>query len=151
MPELKAAYVVDIPGEYAFVEFIPQNQNIGDWSEMFTIMFLEGEKRTPERFVNGLYGLKKFQCAHAYWSVIESDELSVLYEWSLDDCRGFEDQHQISRILQGNDGLHSVGYVQKTNKMPEDTRNLWIKRLRSAYVVMGDSSVPIVLRKAAFQ
>lgn len=139
------AYATDTLGMSNIVERIPDGQTLDNWAEMITIQFFEGERRTPQDFVTGLESQMKQRCPSVEWSVIETDRTGVLYEWRLDRCSEQQDQHELSRLLRGNDGLHRIAYVEKVRRLSNDTRDTWIANLRSAYLVKGNSGTRVIL------
>jgi len=142
----KVAYAKDVPGKGNIIERIPKSETLKNWTKMVTIQFVEGERRTAQEFMDGLKASNVQQCPAAVWSVIESDRTSILYEWSIKGCSRHPDQHELARLLRGNDGMHRVAYVEKVQRLSKDVRNQWIANLKSAYLTKGRSTEPVVLK-----
>jgi hypothetical protein len=125
------------------VEFVPTTESIGNWSRMFTIQFLEGEKRTPNTVMKALETQMRARCPNAKWGVVSEDSTSVTYEWAISGCSGHPDQHEVSRLLKGNDGVHRIAYVRKTNQLEGNERDTWLKAFANAYVEKGGKRVAV--------
>ena len=133
-------------GKGTIVELIPASESIDKWQHLATIQFLEGEHRTPRAFMDALEASMKTRCpANTDWRVIGEEPHSVAYEWRIHSCSGQDDQTEIARILQGNDGLHRIAYAEKGETMKPENREFWMAALRKAYVAKGDVSKPIAL------
>ncbi|MEQ1935077.1 MAG: hypothetical protein ABL962_14555 [Fimbriimonadaceae bacterium] len=125
------------------VEFIPTAESIGNWSRMFTIQFLEGGKRSPRAVMKVLESQMRARCPGSKWGVVNEDPASVTYEWSLSGCAGHPDQHEVARLLKGNDGVHRIAYVRKTAQLDDTERNTWLKAFANAYVEKGGQKVVV--------
>ena len=142
----KVAYAKDVPGRGNIVERIPSGESLNNWSKMVTIQFMEGDQRTPSVFMDALKGQMIQRCPKVEWAVVESNNSSILYEWNIKNCSGQQDQHEVSRLLRGNDGLHRIAYVEKVPQLSKETRERWIANLKSAYLVKGGPNSPVVLK-----
>ena len=131
------------PGS-TLVEFIPTTESIGNWSRMFTIQFLEGEKRSPNLLMRVLESQMRARCPNAKWDVVNEDSTSVTYEWVLSACAGHPDQHELARLLKGNDGVHRIAYVRKTRQLEGTERDTWLKAFANAYVEKGANGLPLL-------
>ncbi|HYD58538.1 MAG TPA: hypothetical protein VEB41_16655, partial [Burkholderiales bacterium] len=74
------------------------------------------------------------RCPGAKWRVVNQDSTSVTYEWSLSGCAGHSDQHEVARLLKGNDGVHRIAYVRKTPQLDAAERSTWLRAFANAYV-----------------
>jgi hypothetical protein len=134
-------------GKGTIVELVPVSESINKWQQLGTIQFLEGEHRTPQSLMEALETTMKTRCPGATdWRMVSAEPHSVTYEWRIQSCTGQDNQAEIARILQGNDGLHRIAYTEKGDTMKPENRELWMKVLNKAYVAKGDPSHPIVLK-----
>jgi hypothetical protein len=133
-------------GRGTIVELIPVSESIDKWQQLGTIQFFEGENRAPQVLMEALEERMKTRCPTSTdWRVISEEPHSVTYEWRIHSCTGQDNQMEISRILQGNDGLHRIAYTEKGDAMTPENRELWMEVLRKAYVAKGDANHPIAL------
>ena len=137
----KKAYAKDVPGQGNIIERIPKDESLDNWTKMITIQFLENEHSAPREFMKGLERTMTGRCPDVTWSVIDSTSNSILYEWRIAGCQGQDDQHEVARLLRGNDGLHRFAYVEKVPELAPEVREQWIANLRSAYLVKGSTVV----------
>jgi hypothetical protein len=101
-------------GRGTIVELIPASESIDQWQQLATIQFFEGEHRTPQVVMRALETSMKTRCpTSTEWRVSGEELHSVPYEWRIHSCTGQDNQTEISRILQGNDGLHRIAYTEK--------------------------------------
>jgi hypothetical protein len=133
----------DVPGKGNIVEFIQEKENINAWTKIATIQFLENNNNTPSSVVSTLEKSMKKKCQNVKWNILEESSNSVLYEWSLSKCSTLENQHELSRFLKGNDGLHRVAYTEKGFMMSAKTRNYWIDKLSKAQVIKNGKKVSL--------
>lgn len=81
------------------------------------------------------------RCPGSFWNIINQDSASVMYEWKIVDCASNPDQHEIARLLKGNDGVHRIAYTEKTKALSSVVRDKWINALTDAYVEKGGKKV----------
>jgi hypothetical protein len=124
-------------------EFIPTSESIRSWSRMFTIQFLEGERSPPAAVMKVLQSQMLGRCPNTKWVIVSEDAVSVTYEWSIADCSGQADQHEVARLLKGNDGVHRIAYVRKVSQLEADERERWLKWFADAYVEKAGKRVSV--------
>jgi hypothetical protein len=129
---------------HTIAEFVPSDESIDNWTRLLTIQFIEGESRSPQSLMDVLKSTMLERCPGSYWEVISQDSLSTLYEWKITNCSDNPDQHEIARLLRGNDGLHRIAYTEKTSEMDAATHEIWISTFKDAYVEKGGKKVVIV-------
>ncbi len=139
----KLGYGSDRRGQ-TIAEYVPSNESINNWTKLLTIQFLEGENRSPSAVMDDLKSRMQSRCPGSYWSVISQDSVSILYEWNIKGCSPNPDQHEIARLLKGNDGVHRIAYVEKTSAMNQAIREKWIASFKEAYVEKGGKKVVLV-------
>ena len=122
-------------------EFIPTSETMRNWTRMFTIQFLEGERNSPAAVMKTLQAQMLSRCPEAKWVVGSEDGVSITYEWAIANCPGQANQHEIARLLKGNDGVHRIAYVRKISELESDERERWLKWFAAAYVEKGRKRV----------
>lgn len=154
LPGWKTGYANNQENE-AVVEFIPAGETIKNWSQIYTIQFMKGIQVPLETYAGYMMGVISQQCQEVSSKEIEQNKTSVLFEWDAYNCKtpsiwtdykgANGSQHEIARILVGNDGLHRIAYTQKDEAIPETIRATMIKSMQSAYVEKDGE--PVVLKK----
>jgi hypothetical protein len=114
--------------------YVPREESISNWTKQFTIQFHEDVKASPIAWMTDLRSLMQKRCPGSYWQVLNQDSASVLYEWKISGCGGNPNQHEIARLLKGNDGLHRIAYVEHASTIDPAVRDQWIKAFSDAYV-----------------
>jgi hypothetical protein len=150
---LKVGHAADVRGRGTIVEYIPADEEIGQWRHLVTVQFLEGERRSPEEMVRELENKARGYGGALEWRVLERDATSLVYEWRLLDCgkQGpeYQDQCEIARLLRGNDGLHRVAYTERARAMDATARDAYLEAFRKAYVVKGPEKQRVVVAPVA--
>jgi len=132
-------------GDASYIrELIPKDDNIKNWSKLVTIQYIHGKSNVaPKEFVTALINNIKKSCSDAEWSIIESSTRSIIYEWSTKECKPptkssspniFTPQHEVARIIFGNEGIHKASYNEKTKNLNPDIRDRWISVIRKSSV-----------------
>lgn len=115
-------------------EYIPYDESIKNWSKMVTVQFKSGRKDDPQVFMNDLKNKMIKRCENLVWDVIKKEKNSVLYEWRIKECSPHSDQHEIAKLILGNDGLHRVAYTEKVQNISPKKRAEWIYKLTNTYL-----------------
>lgn len=134
------------PGVGSRMQWIPVDEELGSWTQMATVQFMEGYRMKPAEVVAKLEATLRRRCPSRFWNVIDEGAHSVTYEWSVDACEDQENLHELARLMQGNDGLHRISYACKTTEIDPETRAYWLGVFARAYVAKGDPTKPIVVR-----
>ena len=124
-----------IQGKYSIIEQIPEGETVQNWSELITIQNFAGTRGSPEHFLEHLKAIREKVCpGSTTWNIIEKDKRSVLYEWRAKPCAGFPEQHEISRILDGNWNRFRIAYTAKVKEIPAGKRSKLIQSMSEASV-----------------
>ncbi len=126
-------------------EFLPKREKIKKWKHLATIQFIEGESLSPIEFMQTLKVKMTKRCKDTKWNIINETKYTITYEWSIDSCKKNKDQHEIARILQGNDGLHRIAYTEKKSEMDMNNKKIWLSVIYDAYVAKGSPDNPVNL------
>ena len=124
-------------------EFVAPGETLSNWSRMLTIQFLEGERASPRQVVERARKNMQAECPGAELTVISEDALSVTYEWWTGTCTRETSQHEVARLIRGNDGVHRVAYVRKVPRLETQEREKWLQILSEAYVIKGERRVEV--------
>jgi hypothetical protein len=122
-------------------EFVPRDESVDNWSQLLTIQFIEQRGVSPLMVMDQLKSKMQSRCPGSMWRIIQQDSLSVLYEWSIASCGGNPDQHEIARLLKGNDGIQRVAIATKSADFSPSDREQWVRVLFEAYVVKDGHKV----------
>ena len=124
-------------GDASYIkEIIPDTDDITNWSKIVTIQYLDTRSNVPPiEFASALITQIRATCPMTEWNVIDSSSRSVTYEWFFTICipsngafipNIHSAQHEIARVIFGNEGIHKTSYNEKTNNIDPVTRNQWL-------------------------
>jgi len=125
-------------------EFIPENESINNWSKMITVQFKSGRKDSPKLFMETLKISMEKQCKNTIWKIIKKNNNSILYEWRISNCEHHSDQHEIARLLRGNDGLHRTAYTEKIKEISTMKRQEWIEKFTNTVLKKNGKIVNVL-------
>ena len=118
-------------------EWVPKGESINSWSQLLSIQFVEGIRKSPFDYAAELSAKRKEQCPGTNWSELKRDENTIYYKFSFPDCAGQKAQLEVTRLFRGNDGLHRLSYTQKGTKMDEDKEKYYLHQFGDAFVAKG--------------
>jgi hypothetical protein len=118
-------------------EWVPKGENINSWSQLLSVEFIEGVKKSPFDFAAELAAQKTVQCPGTEWSEIKRDQNTIYYKFTFPDCAGHKAQVEITRLFRGNDGLHRLSYAQKGAKMDTAREQYFLYQFDNSFVVKG--------------
>jgi len=125
-------------------EYVPRNESIRNWSKLYTVQYSKNTNVVPKSFAKALLQRIQLSCPEMKSKLINNDNISVMYEWSAPACNNPNApknsqnintaQHEIFRIIKGNEGFFKLSYVEKTKKMNSETRAKWINKLNKSQI-----------------
>ena len=124
-----------VKGKYRIIEQVPEGGSVQNWPGLLTIQNFASKAGSPEFFVEELKALREKTCpGSTTWNVIEQDGRSILYEWWAKPCAGYAEQHEISRIIDGNSNRFGIAYTAKFSEIPVEKRTAMIQSMSEATV-----------------
>ena len=122
----------------AIVELPGKGQTVENWRELSTQQTFDRKyyPDAPEVFMNKLKAKMQARCPNVDWRVLQQDAHSILYEWSITNCPGNEDQHEVARILSGPYSTWRAALTSKVKDLPAQERDEWIKSLSEAKITV---------------
>ena len=136
-------------GHATLVEYVPSGQTLANWRELLTIQGLDDRRgpQAPRPVMDELEAKMRARGGELEWKVIEEDERSVTYEWTLHGANGIEDQGELVRLIRGNDALHRAAYAYKGIPLAPERRSNRLELLRHARVVKGEAQIQAAMRE----
>jgi len=105
------------------------------WSELITVGFLSDDKITVDEYLQYYEKQMKIRCPGTKHQIIERETYSV-YFTNLYPCGGT--QSEISRFIQGNDGIHRLSYTVKGRELTSGEKEEWLTILRNSFIAKGE-------------
>lgn len=138
----KVGYVTDTRYQ-TLVEFVPDNETVLNWSRMLNIQFFEGVRKPVQQVMPVLMAGIQRSCPDVTWFVLSEDSASVTYEWSVENCKGQDDQTEIVRLLQGNDGVQRIAFVCKSEYCDPQEQAIVLDYFSKAYVEKNGKKITL--------
>ncbi len=125
-------------GDQTMVEFVLENESVGNWSELVTTQLFAGlqEKMSVAEYVAAMHKSIGERCPKVKWNTIRSGDTDAVYEWSVSACSGVADQSEIARVFKGLEGIHIVHYAMRKPDMPAASRKEWLGLLERARLLI---------------
>lgn len=118
-------------GVGTIIEALPPGESLEAWTQMLTIQSLESlQGREALEVAEELLAEQKAKYGDVEQHILGEDEFSVVYEWLLQGHPEHPDQHELARLIEGNDAIHRVAYVRKGPRMELAERARWLEALR---------------------
>jgi hypothetical protein len=113
------------------VEFVHQGETVENWTELVTWEFFQTLKTdTLEGTMDRMKLYFSEKHPNITWNVISKSDTDLIYEWKLQNDPTNEDQHEIARMMRGENGIHLIRYTIKTPNIPSQKREEWLNLLR---------------------
>lgn len=125
-------------GGFARYYVPPGEKELKSWSQLITVGFLSGNKITIKEYLQADENRMKVRCPGTRHQVIESDAYNVYFTNTYPPCGGRESQAEISRFIQGNDGIHSVSYTVRGRELTSGEKEKWLTILRNSFIAKGE-------------
>jgi hypothetical protein len=128
------------------IEFVRPGEKIDNWTELLTMQVLR-KPTSPDpidAFVARMHTADAKLCPNGFVQNViaqgfrtETEEASIIYEWKMQNCRPHADQHEVAKIVYGKFSIFRLAYVAKTEKLAPEKREMWIKELKGAKIVVN--------------
>lgn len=115
-------------------EYVPKSETVQAWSEMYTVQRLYDlkKKSTPSQMMSSIEEtLKKTDPEIEFAALLESKS-DVLFHWHNKGSKEHPAQHEIVRLVAGEQDIHRIAYARKGSQIPNDEAQVWIDVLRKA-------------------
>lgn len=92
------------------------------------------EKTSVQDLMQNMKAGLEQQFPEVQWQVMQAEDNNVVFEWWLQG-EDLPQQHEIVRLLQGDEDIHRLAYSVQTAPLAQEQREQWIKRLQQAKLV----------------
>lgn len=116
-------------------QYIPENETINNWTELFTIQTMENARLDPLNVFHlllkelGNIGSGANIVGHR---IISNDDRGLLAEWWIDQ-QAPTDQHEWIRIFNAGSSTAILRYTTKKTDKLDESAKVWIPILMGAY------------------
>lgn len=118
-----------------FHEYVTGGQTVDNWRELVTLQMYRGRqtKVAADEHANAFIALLRKTCGgKAVITVIRSGPADTLFEWRINGHAQISDQHEIVRVLAGQQALIVIHYAARTPALAAADRRKWIAILDKA-------------------
>lgn len=128
--------------QYANSEYTPNGETVQNWTQMFSTRRSIGllEQTTMESYVQRIESILRQVAATGEldWKLHYKDDKRIVYEWSIKNVPGKEDQWEMAACFAGQSDVHTIAYANKTLPQDPAVRQKWMKVLTSAKLLTTD-------------
>ncbi len=123
-------------GTQSVVEYVLEGEAVNAWSELVTVNLLFGLQQVPlSKVMENTKSIIVQSCPQTDWKNISEGTNNLIYEWEIKSCPKAEKQHEIVRLLAGNDGMWTIRYTTKKVPISDDVRQKWIELLNAVTLI----------------
>jgi tetratricopeptide (TPR) repeat protein len=112
----------------SLMEYVIEGETVENWSELVTVA--SQKQTTPEEFMKTTKERIARLCPTIEWKVLSKSDKEIMYECMITNCPGQDNQHEIARIISGENGIHRMHYVTKKVPITSEKREEWIGLLK---------------------
>lgn len=129
----------------SMIEVIPVNQTNQTWSDLICIQYISKsnmEATSLKQMMNNICYTIESSCpeSEVKWKIIEENEDSILYEWTLDDpINNCPFECEIARAVWTGKGFHRIGFNKRHRPITREERSKWIKLLKENVSILPAS------------
>lgn len=125
------------PDGRGFIFYAPPD-NPKPWTRMVVIGYHKSPSMSANQFVEGKTKYISSQCPGTTHQVIESDTYNVYFINKYPACKDAGPQSEITRIVQGNEGLGRLSYMVQGRELTSSEKEQWLAILRKSHLLNGD-------------
>ncbi len=129
-------------GEMGVGEFVPNEQNPFSWTKLIAYTYVRFSRINAAERRDKFKALKDFyekRCPGLVtFNLISEDKNGVIYDRFSKPCRGHPTEHTIGRVFDGKFDRWKIYYSERTARIPDGERQMWIAWLKRAKLVTSE-------------
>ena len=123
------------PG-FTLTEYLLAGESRSSWSESLGTTFgAASTGDTVDAQIARLRSHVETLCGSMSWTTLSRTASELRYHWSISNCPGQPDQHELGRFVVTTAGVHRASYVRKTSLLSDAEVDSWFAVLSRARVV----------------
>jgi len=123
------------PG-HTLTEYLLAGESRSSWSESLGATFSEASTGdTVDSQIARLKSQIESLCGRIAWQTLSRSPSELRYHWSISNCPGQQDQHELGIFFITAAGVHRAAYVRKTTVLADSEADYWFRVLSRARVV----------------
>ena len=118
----------------SITEYIPKTENVQKWTEMYSVQrfYQMKGKLTPKQMMHNILDRLKDNIPGVSFVTLVDTENDVLFHWRDKGGKDRPAQHEIVRLIAGEQDIHRLAYVRKVAQIPAVEAQAWIDLIRQA-------------------
>jgi len=121
-------------GTQAIIEYVLPGETVDGWTELVSVVTFPGAQETKS--LAGIVGNFKDkllkECPAALWRILNESQDEVLHEFETKGCHGWDDQHEIAKLMKGRSAIFRVSYANRRLPFDDDQRARWVALVGAA-------------------
>jgi hypothetical protein len=128
----KQGYQKDV-GTQAIIEYVLPGETVDGWTELVSVVTYPGAQQTSLAAIAGNFRDKLLkECPDALWRILNESQDQVLHEFETKGCHGWDDQHEIAKLMKGTSAIFRVSYASRRLPFGDDQRSRWVALVGAA-------------------
>jgi hypothetical protein len=130
----------------SITEYIPKTENVQKWTEMYSVQrfYQMKGKLTPKQMMDNILDRLKETIPSVSFATLVDTENDVLFHWRDEGGKDRPAQHEIVRLIAGEQDIHRLAYVRKVAQIPAVEAQVWIDLIRQALLTKASGREPTV-------
>ncbi len=120
-----------------FIFYVPPGE-LHHWTRMVVIGYQKSPSMTVNQDVEASTKYISSQCPGTTHQIIESDTYNMYFINTYPACKDADPQSEITRIVQGNEGLGRISYMVQGRELTSSEKEQWLAILRKSHLRNGD-------------
>jgi hypothetical protein len=123
-------------GTQAITEYVLPDETVNGWTELVSVQTFPGAQETTAlASVVGVFKDKLLkECPDALWRILKESQDEVLHEWKTTGCRGWDNQHEIAKLMKGKSAIYRVSYANRSLPLEDEKRAQWVELVGAARI-----------------
>jgi hypothetical protein len=123
-------------GTRAITEYVLPGETVNGWTELVSVQTFPGaqERKTLAAIAGGFKDKLQKECPDALWRVLKESQDELMYEYRTTGCRGWDDQHEIAKLMMGRSAIFRVSYTNRRLPLHDEQRARWVALVGSGRV-----------------
>jgi len=137
-PHWKEGYRI-INSFNASTEYVTEKDTVQNYQQLFSTQRLlkQGEQLTAREMMDRTKAALEKTHQIEVWNVLQAGDNDVLFEFRVAENEKTPAQHVIIRLVKGRRDMHRLAYTSRKLPLSDESRDEWIKLLRSAKLVVA--------------
>ena len=118
-------------------EATPKGQSVNNWKELITLQYYSKatDNYSITQHLKEKESLLTGACPDINFNLLSESGTEAVYQWSISNCKGQDDQFEVARYIKTDNGIHRVSYSQKNSSPTQKDYDKWLYIIKDARVI----------------